>query len=167
MELLGGKIHVESDPGQGSTFRFFIPWIQGEPVPQPFRDADIQVSKPSGRNLKILIVEDDDASGMFLQISLKKLYSEVSLADNGPEAIRICREQKPDLILLDLKMPLMNGFEVAKQIREFDSDVIIIAQSAFAFYSDRELAMDAGCNDFLVKPILIHDLLAMIARYCS
>ena len=86
-------------------------------------------------------------------------------AVNGSEAVNLFIEHKPDLILMDIKMPIMNGLDATREIRKISNDVVIIAQTANAFESDVELAKDAGCNDFITKPIRHKDLLAIIEKH--
>jgi CheY-like chemotaxis protein len=87
-------------------------------------------------------------------------------ARTGNEAVNICRNNPDlDLILMDIQMPEMNGYEATSQIRQFNKDVVIIAQSAYALSHDRQKAIDAGCNDFISKPILKDDLLTLIQKH--
>jgi CheY-like chemotaxis protein len=87
-------------------------------------------------------------------------------AENGIETISECRKNPDiDLILMDIKMPKLNGYEATRRIREFNKDVIIIAQTAYGLLGDREKAIEAGCNDYIKKPILIDDLLSLIQKH--
>jgi CheY-like chemotaxis protein len=117
-------------------------------------------------NLKILIVEDDECSRKLLNILVKRVSSNISNVVNGIEAVEECYKQKDlDLILMDIQMPKMNGLEATRKIREFNQSVIIIAQTAFALEGDKEKAIDAGCNDYITKPIRSDDLISKIHKY--
>jgi len=105
-------------------------------------------------NLKILIVEDDLASETYITIVVKIFGKEILVVRNGVEAVKTCHDNPDlDLILMDIKLPKMDGYEATRQIREFNKDVIIIAQTAYALIGDREKAIAAGCNDYISKPI--------------
>jgi CheY-like chemotaxis protein len=111
--------------------------------------------------LKVLIAEDDDTSDMLITLSLKKICTEFLHVKTGIEAIQACIENTDiDLILMDIKMPEMDGYEATRQIRKFNKDVVIIAQTAYANEEERGKAVWAGCNEYISKPIsqvvLIH-----------
>jgi signal transduction histidine kinase len=167
IEMLGGTIELESVEGIGSTFRFTIPCqaINKEiPVAKNELSNDFVVSEiPS---LKILIVEDDMIAKLYLEELLTNVSKEILIADNGYKALELCRKNSDiDLILMDIRMPEINGYEVTKQIRQFNKEVIIIAQTAFAFSGDREKALEAGCNDYISKPINKNELVSLIQKY--
>ena len=101
---------------------------------------------------KILIAEDNDSNYILMTYILKKYY-QFERAKNGQEAVEMAEKGAYDLVLMDIKMPIMDGLEATKAIREKLPNLPIIALTANAFDSDRQLAMDAGCNDFLTKPV--------------
>jgi CheY-like chemotaxis protein len=120
------------------------------------------------KNLKILIVEDDETSEMLLKLNVNTLSKEILSVRSGTEAIEICHKHPEiDLILMDIKMPFMDGYEATRQIRSFNKDVIIIAQTAFALTVDREKSLAAGCNDYIAKPIKKSVLIETITKHFS
>ncbi|WP_372792194.1 response regulator [Lutibacter sp.] len=113
--------------------------------------------------LKILIVEDHDISALFLTEIIQNLAREILYATNGIKGIEHFRNHSDiDLILMDIKLPDINGYEVTRQIRLFNKDIIIIAQTAFAQNGEEEKALSAGCNYYITKPINKTDLLNLI-----
>lgn len=103
---------------------------------------------------------------MLMTINVNKISKEILKARNGFEAVEVCRNN-PDteLILMDIQMHLMNGYEATRQIRRFNKDVVIIAQTAFGLSGDKEKAIVAGCNDYISKPIKKDELLSLIQKY--
>jgi len=164
--MLGGRIWVESCEDRGSCFRFTLPYHQ---VAQSIVSADALQDEelpPLPGALKILVAEDDDTSIALLPLMLKGVYSELLKARNGVEAVDLCRNNSDiDLILMDIAMPEMNGYEAVRQIRSFNKRVIIIAQTAFALEGDKEKMLDVGCNDYIPKPINMELLSAKIRKY--
>jgi len=117
----------------------------------------------SGKKV-ILVAEDVDSNYLLLKAFIGKSY-ELIHANNGKEAVEKFKEYSPDLILMDIKMPYMDGLEATRIIRESSADVPIIALTAFAFDADKKRAMEAGCNDFLTKPVAKSVLEETIEKY--
>lgn len=168
IEMLGGTIQVESQEGIGSTFRFTIPRKES-------RKAKPLVSSSPAENIhnllkdkKILIAEDDEINYLFLADVLEPLCKSIERATNGIETVNTCWADKNiDIVLMDIKMDGMDGYEATRQIREFNQDVIIIAQSAHALATERERAFQAGCNDYLSKPFEIKSLIQIITKHLN
>lgn len=164
--LLGGEIFVASEKGKGSEFKFTIPLKNyGKSI---LPDA-IEITKPkSTKTPLILIAEDDDLNYLFLEAVLDSLGYNYIHAVNGKEAVDFCR-QNPEIsiVLMDIKMPVLNGDEATKQIRVFRSELPIIATTAYAQTGDEHYFLEAGCNDYLPKPIKKEKLLAIIKKYAE
>lgn len=113
---------------------------------------------------RILVAEDNDSNYMLMTYILKKHY-EFFRAKNGKEAVEMVESEKPDMVLMDMKMPLMDGLEATRQIRVSYPDLPIVALTANAFDNDRQRALEAGCNDFVTKPVSAPVCLEVIAKY--
>ena len=167
VELLGGKIRVESKPGEGSVFYFTFPFNPENETETTGKKIPADTSKGKiADNLKILVVEDDEDSKYLITNIIRKFGKEILFAATGGEAVEASRTNPDiDLILMDIRMPDMDGYKATRQIREFNTEVIIIAQTAYAMSGDREKAIAAGCNDYIAKPIKIQTFNSLIQGY--
>jgi len=162
--LMRGRIGVESEPGKGSTFRVEVPLPTASAGEIAVEKARETVTGYRGGRKSILVVEDNIANASMLVSMLEPLGFEVATAGNGREAVELAMEQRPDLVLLDLVMPEMDGLEAVQEMRlrrELD-ETRIIGVSASAMKSSRRDAFIAACDDFLAKPIRLDTLLGKV-----
>lgn len=171
VELQDGEIFVESAESNGTTFTFIIPYESGniEDLVQPERFKSKATPKHSFKGLKVLLVEDNDINRLYALNILKKWHCEVDGAENGYIALEKLRSNYYDLILMDIQMPIMDGYEATKSIRNTFSEpkksIPIIALTANAIKGDNEKCLEIGMNDYLPKPFQPEDLFRSLSKF--
>lgn len=155
VELLGGEFSLESEEGKGSTFFFTIPndLELGEQIPANLKPQGIKATLThdwSGK--RILIAEDEDLNYLFLKEVLRKTNADLKRVYNGLEAVQLFNKESFDLILMDIRMPVMSGLEAVRQIRETNSNIPIIAITAYGMADDEAKCISTGCDAYLSKP---------------
>jgi PAS domain S-box-containing protein len=165
IELLGGKISVDSEPGTGTKMSFSIPILSQENVTVKAGES-FHAKVKATKLKKVLVAEDEESNYMLIHSVLKKLNIKIIRARNGREAVDFFKaEQGIELVLMDLKMPVKDGFAATREILEIAPGITIIAQTAYAFPGELEKAMSAGCTAYLTKPYGRKELLDIISKY--
>ena len=171
VEKMDGTISVQSKLGEGSTFRFVLPFegtIGGMSKNSRTTTNSRTIRSTTMTNLQnaplILVAEDEDSNFELVRIVLSKRYR-LLRAVNGIEAVTLCEDEQPNLVLMDIRMPGMNGLDATRIIKEVNHDIPIIALSAYAFDENIREAKAAGCDEFMAKPFRVEDLLDTVENY--
>ena len=172
VEKLGGTITCHSEIGKGSRFEFTMPFegtIGGIDHNKPTTTTNVRTIRISGRSdeankKKILVAEDEDSNYELVKIVLQKRYKLIR-AHNGIEAVTLNEDEHPDLVLMDIRMPEMNGLDATRIIKEVSSDTPVIALSAYAFEENIRDAKEAGCDEFMAKPFKVEALIDMVKKH--
>ena len=173
VERMNGRISVQSKLGEGSTFRFVLPFegtIGGMSTNTRTTTNSRTIRSTTMTNMmnapKVLVAEDEDSNYELVRIVLSKRYR-LLRAVNGIEAVTLSEDEHPDMILMDIRMPEMNGLDATRIIKEVNHDIPIVALSAYAFDENIREAKAAGCDDFMAKPFRVEDLLDMVEKYIN
>jgi PAS domain S-box-containing protein len=166
-ELMGGELTVESEPGKGSKFNLTINYTLEKPKR---KESITKTEKSKNQNFKwdqksLLIVEDIESNYQFLETTLKKTGVKIHWVKNGNDALDYCKSVNPDVILMDIQLPGKSGYEVTREILSVYPKVPIIAQTAYAFNDEKEKILEAGCVDYITKPINTETLFKTIHKY--
>ena len=171
VEKMHGHIDVSSKLGEGSTFRFTLPFEgtigglqKGSRTTTNSRTIRVSTKTNVQNAPLILVAEDEDSNFELVRIVLAKRYR-LMRAHNGIEAVTLCEDEHPDLILMDIRMPDMNGLDATRIIKEVNHEIPIVALSAYAFDENIREAKAAGCDEFLAKPFRVEDLLDTVGKY--
>ena len=169
-ELMGGDISVESEEGKGSTFYFVLPLQENIEIPgiveKKTETEEEQKSVSDWSTKKVLIAEDNESNFEYLKAILSVKKAVVIRAMNGLDVLeKVKTHENVDVVLMDIQMPELNGYEATRLLKKMYPDITVIAQTAFAMSEDRKKALDAGCDGYIAKPIQPHKLITLLEKF--
>jgi CheY-like chemotaxis protein len=167
VELMGGKITVQSEPEQGSVFCFELNLPARAQQPKAATKPERKIVGCQGETRTVLVIDDVETDRVMLQDALEPLGFKILTAADGLAGLKLAKEAPPDLILADVRMPRMDGCEMTRRLRELNSRLPVIGISAGAYNNDRQKCIDAGCNDFLSKPVDMPRLFELLKQHLS
>ena len=166
LNLMNGDINVQSDLSKGSVFSFSLPLILHQQVDVILdEEPEAPMSENDFSGKLIYIAEDDITSYLLMEEILARTNIEIEHASNGKQLLEMVKNKKPDLILLDINMPVMDGLEFMHKLKSLSINVPVIAQTAYAMQNDKEKYLQAGCIDYLSKPIIPELLMQRVEKY--
>jgi len=167
VHLMGGDLSVESEVGKGTLFKMVLPmWTisAGKEEPLPAMPTTL---RHDWKDKVILVAEDEESNFTFIEHVLKRTGIKLLWAKNGVEAVNMVHSEKVDLVLMDIRLPGMDGYEATMLIKKDRKHLPVIAQTAYALKGERELSISSGCDDYISKPIDIKELMTMLDKYLS
>lgn len=166
IKLLGGEIQLISDIGKGTTFKIRLPLqMPATVVPEPLKQPAPVPSSGDWTKKNVLVVEDEDSNFFLMERILRKTGARLIWAKNGLEAVEMVNKQDVDVILMDIRMPVMDGYEATGIIKQSKPSIPIIAQTAYALKGEREKSLSAGCDGYISKPIDSRELILLLQKF--